>query len=291
MTRNLKTLGLALIAVIATVAMTASSASAEIFVFKSEAASTTLKGEQEGSGKIKVEAGTVTCEKTKFSGEMPDEYEFEVTMTPTYESRSMGEGTTEDVTTGCDYLFVANEKESTNYEAEARIKCEAGKAITITKKVLGVTKCTITIGAQEGLKTVTSAETGSPTALRTTIAFSSLKYSQTAGTGLGACATLENKTNGTYEGTVVVKDFQGESQKNMQDEALPKSIEISKNPIKLAGKNSTTTHSKAAELRMAVAGAGVRPRPRRGSLSWTSCSISSQTASRRRSRTSARAAS
>lgn len=242
MYRTLELLGSALVAAIVLFATVASPAQGEIFALSSEVEKTTLRGEQEGLTKIGVDGGTVSCEVAKFAGEMSGEYAFETAFTPTYEKCNMGEGSSAEVKmNGCKLVFTTGTKEGSNYELEARIRCESGKSISIVKTVLGVTKCTVDIGPQAGLSKATATEAGSPSAIKTSIALSGIKYSQTAGTGLGACATAENTSNGTYEGTETIKGFVGETQQPMKDEALPKTIEISKNPVQFNGMNTTAT--------------------------------------------------
>lgn len=240
MIRNLKTLAVALGVIFAMSAVAASAAPAEIFAFSSEAESTSLKGAQIGTSKMTVDAGTLSCEASSFTGEMPSEA-FDVVLTPTYSGCLFAGVPVEIKTNGCVYVMTTATKEGSNYEVETGIECEEGKSITATAKLFGVTKCTIDIGPQAGLKKITVTETGSPTELHTSIALSGIKYSQTAGTGLGACAKAEGTTNGTYEGTAVIEAFAGETQKKLEAEPLPQTIDLSKGTLQFTGKGTKVT--------------------------------------------------
>ncbi len=241
MTHNLKTLGLALVAVVAMSAMAASAASAEMFVFTS-AAHTTLAGTQVGATKMTVDAGTASCETAKFSGAMTSDTALEVSLVPTYsECKFSGlTGTTIDMNS-CEFVFGAVEKEGSNYEVENRIDCaKSTESIAITAKVAGVLKCTVDIGEQEGLKKITVSNEGSPTKLHTSIGLSGIKYSQTAGSGLGHCETLENTTNGTYEGVETIEGKnEGGTQVSVEALQIPQKIKIKSNPIKFTGAKET----------------------------------------------------
>jgi hypothetical protein len=239
MTRNLKIMGVALIAAFALGAVAASAASAEIFVFTSTAETSALKGQQTGTSKITVDAGALSCEVGKFTGEQWTEAAFEVTLSPSYEKCTLaGVSGTEVAVNGCHYVVTVVGIEGSKDESEAAVECEEGKSITVTAKVAGITKCTVHIGPQEGLKSVTVANSGSPSKVNATLAITGLKYSQTAGTGLGACATAEGTANGTYESTVAVGDFEGEAEINLLAEPAPETVKIKANPIKFAGAGS-----------------------------------------------------
>jgi hypothetical protein len=67
MTRNLKVLVLALVAVLATTAVAASSASA-FTKFKADTGTTAFKGPQKGTAKLVTNAGTIECTSTIFRG-------------------------------------------------------------------------------------------------------------------------------------------------------------------------------------------------------------------------------
>lgn len=213
MLRDLKFLGVALVAALGMGAMGSASASAEPFLFKSTSAHTTLNGEGEGT-KMTVQGGTVECEEASFNGTMAEEILGGITLTAGYENCTAFGGLAEAEVTmnGCVYVFEPKTKESSNYEVEGLIDCEEGEAIVVTVEIAGVTKCTVHIGAQEELETVTVEQKGSPGQIQASLTMTGIEYSQTAGLGLGACETAENEANGTYESAATVTGYSEEEQ-------------------------------------------------------------------------------
>ncbi len=244
MTRKLKALGLTLVAVFAMSVVGASAASAEMFVFTSAAAehtTTTLSGSQVGATNIAVDGGTVSCGTVKFSGTMTSNTALEVGLVPAYSSCTFNGGAVTIDMNSCEFVFGAVEKEGSNYEVENRVDCaKSTESIAITAKVAGILKCTVDIGEQEGLKKITVSNEGSPTKLHASIGLSGIKYSQTAGIGAGHCETLENTTNGTYEGveTIEGKNEAG-TQVSLEALQIPQKIKIKSNPIKFTGAKET----------------------------------------------------
>jgi hypothetical protein len=105
MIRNLKALGLALFAVLAMGAFTASAASAGDFHSES-ATHTVIKGSQVGSDVFTVKAGTVKCEEATYAGEQVGATATTVKVTPTYtECTAFGFVKTAIDTNGCTYEF------------------------------------------------------------------------------------------------------------------------------------------------------------------------------------------
>jgi hypothetical protein len=162
MTRNLKALGLALIAIFAFGAVAASAASAETLDhFTSSNAKTTLTGEQVGSSQENILLGIkeassfyVKCEnsKVKFHGTVVGTSVTEVTLHPTYEGCVSPIASATVTTTGCNYILKGTTDEYTNTsgteegkDATLDIECEINKSITITTG-----GCTITIGNVSG---------------------------------------------------------------------------------------------------------------------------------------------
>lgn len=237
MKRALKALGLSLLAALALSGLAASAASAEFFVFTSEAEETTLSGEQVGTSTLKADAGSLTCESATFKGEMEQEGAVELALTPAYKACTFAGFPAEVAMHSCHYLFRVVAREGSTNKADAVIDCEeAGDKITVTSKASGVTKCTVDIGEQEGLNEVKFESEGSPQKAKAIINLSGIKYDQTAGTGLGACVKAEKTTTGTYTGTAAIKDLQGETQMNLKLEPIPQKVKFDKNPITLGGK-------------------------------------------------------
>jgi hypothetical protein len=242
MTRNLKTLGLSLMAVFAMSAVAASAASAEMFVFTSAAEETTLSGSQVGATQITVDAGSASCETAKFSGTMTSDTVLEMSLIPTYSGCKFAgfTGTTIDMNS-CEFVFGAVETEGSSYGVENRIDCaKSTESIAITARIAGVLKCTIHIGEQEGLKKISVSNEGSPKKLRASIGLTGIKYSQTEGVGAGKCANAENTTNGTYEGEEAIEGKnKGGTQVNLEALQIPQKIKIKSNPIKFTGAKET----------------------------------------------------
>jgi hypothetical protein len=105
MIRKIKALSLALVAVFAMSALSASVASAEFF--HSEVEHTTLDGTQVGTDVFTVKAGTVSCGEAKYTGTTTSKTVKSITVFPTYsECTAFGFVSTKiDVPAGCGYTF------------------------------------------------------------------------------------------------------------------------------------------------------------------------------------------
>lgn len=213
MTRHLKILGLSLAAVFALSAVSASLASAD--VFKSEAETTTLTGTQvkhleggvEKFDRFKTDGGIVECTTATYSGTQTTKEAATVAVTPHYTGCTFAGLTAEIETNGCEYVF--NLVGATT-NGEVKVKCPAGKDITVQVGPVGTRRCTIHVPEQtlagilfSILGATTTREVG------VAVAATGLKYSQTAGTGSGACATADGKENGTYNGAAKVTGASG----------------------------------------------------------------------------------
>ena len=153
MSRKLRILGLAFVAVLASSALVASAAQA-VPTFEAESFPVTIHGtntiEKE---KFTTEAGTVEC-FSSFHGEITKtQHEKEpstLTAHPTYtECRAFGFLSATVTTTGCNYVFHATEKTSLdNYKAHVDVVCEAGKSIKIVAST-----CSAEVKGQTGLTT------------------------------------------------------------------------------------------------------------------------------------------
>jgi len=152
MTRNLKALGLALIAVLAMSALVASAASAHTpakFTVGKEKSE--IVGEETVKNNFKVTGVETTCEEVNFTGTTPaGTVEAETqTITPSYKKCTAESifGTIEVTVTGfaageCDYRLNANET--------ADLECAAGKEVTVDAAT-----CTIHVPPQKGLGKIT----------------------------------------------------------------------------------------------------------------------------------------
>jgi hypothetical protein len=223
MIRNIKVLGLAVVAVFAFGAITASAAFAEP-EFHSEVASTKYTAEQDGGSQIFVTpAGTVTC--TDVTGEATTTTTTNKTITATnikyFNTNEKGEhvkcitktlfGNIEvgiDFTTDeCDYLF----------HATGGVEPNGGTVDVVCNKAGGITisgpGCSITVpggaGQNKGLKEAIydNKEAGAKRDVTITA-----KVKGISGTATGFLCSKEGAfTTGEYTGNVTVKGFKDEA--------------------------------------------------------------------------------
>jgi len=147
--------------------------------------------------------GSVKCPNGTFSGE-PSAASAEVSLQADYSSGCAANGISGAtmVMNGCTYVaHIAGS--GPPYTGTADIACPAGKAIEIVAKILGETKCTLTIGAQSGLSGLTFTNAGSGSGRKVELGFnlSAIHYHQQEGTGFGRCTTGDYE-NGTYKGNL-----------------------------------------------------------------------------------------
>jgi hypothetical protein len=197
MIRSVKMLGLAVVAVLAMSAVVASAAMAENF--HSESSPTVLSGSQTATHEFTTSVGTVTCTTATFAGEATGTSVSEVSVHPTYEGCKLS-GINISVTittTGCNYRFynVASKSGPTD------IVCETGKSITVAGP-----GCTVTVGGQTGLNSVSYANEGAETSrtVKVTASVTGIAYSTK-----GFLCGTSSKTNGTYSGPTSVKGLTG----------------------------------------------------------------------------------
>ncbi len=189
--RNLKVLGTALVAVLALSAVMASMASADVFK-SSSGAVTTVTGNQEVVAKFVTTAGSAECKKATYTGSATSGSS-SVLVTPAYsECTCIGVACTID-TNGCQFRL-----NITTTTGTADVVCPGSATITLTN-----TKCTIHVGSQTGLGTVTYSNKGAGTTKEVGLSFTiekQIKYSHTEGSGVGKCTT-GSSTTGTITGT------------------------------------------------------------------------------------------
>ena len=200
--RNLKILGLAFVAMLAMSAVAASAASADDKL-TAESYPATLTGEKDGEFKdvFTSTAGSITCTNPKYHGELT------AAATTVAATANYGETAEKQCTAfgfpatihmnGCSYLFHVTA--GTLTELSVDIVCPVGQEITITANPSehGLTqKCTVHVPAQNGLETVTATNIGAGATRDITldINIEKIKYTHTAGTGLGACASGSGTT-------------------------------------------------------------------------------------------------
>jgi hypothetical protein len=202
MMRNLKALGLALVAVFAMSAVAASAAQAE-HKFTSESTTTYLLGEQKTKNVFTTSGGTVECTGAKFEGGPFSGTELKsVTIHPTYTGcTAFGLNATVE-TTGCNYIIEAAGKEEMG---TAKVECEEGKLIRI--KPLG---CEVTVGPQTPTTptvSFTNESTGKTADVLVTAEVGGITYTS-SGFPCGPSGT-----NGTYTGSVTTKGYSDSAHK------------------------------------------------------------------------------
>jgi hypothetical protein len=220
MIRNLKTLGLAMLALCAFGAVAAQAASAHQFT--SESGATILTGAQVGEHVFTAEGNEVRCTTATFSGTQLGTESDQITIHPEYGKGLDEKGepgkcrfsalTATVTTTGCNYVFDSDTTQNPDAalgveDAPVSIECETGKAINIA-----MSGCTIAVGGapnNQGLHGVTFANdgTGSTKDVTVNATASTIHYSASGfGCGLAGIKTGTH-TDGTYTGLTTVKGY------------------------------------------------------------------------------------
>lgn len=155
MTRNLKALGLALVAVFAMSAMAASSASAAKFTAANGLAQHLIASDVGAADKFETATGSVlTCNGETFTAEAPAGATSSLTFTPNWINCKTEGAAFNNVTVthnGCNLIFTSNTAPAVN---EVHITCPAGKVIEVHhysstgNHAAGTSSCTETIGPQ-----------------------------------------------------------------------------------------------------------------------------------------------
>jgi hypothetical protein len=214
MMRNLKVLGLALVAMLAMTAVAASAASADDLT--SEISPVTLTGKQTGGGDVfTTTAGTVKCKEVNYTAASVATPTTAVTATPSYpektaggEQNCTGFGFPATVATnGCTYRFTIGAATTGGID----IVCAGGQEITVTAKSGETVKCIVHVPAQNIAAGITYSNTGSGTTREVDITANlagTLSYKHTAGSGIGAC-TSGSAANGSYTGAGTVTGESG----------------------------------------------------------------------------------
>jgi hypothetical protein len=203
--RKLKFLGLL---VIAFAMMGVSSASA--VEFHSEGSSTVLTGSQVGEDVFTTTAGTVTCEEANYTGEQATSTAATVEVAPTYGECTGPSGLPATVhPNGCTYKFGAA---AVTTKTHLTIVCPKNKEITVTviEPFFNVVKCTIHVPGQTIANAVEyhNGGSGATRDVTVTVSTSSITYSQTPGSGFGACSAVHDD-NGQYTGVATVTGEHG----------------------------------------------------------------------------------
>jgi hypothetical protein len=206
MIRNLKVLGLALVAMLSMSAMVASAAHALPELTAAEAGSAV--GEEVGKHEFTVGSRAIQCEEVNFTGPSTTTAQTTLTIVPDYKKCKTTPvfGITLFVTVtmnGCDYLFHATGKDGANYTASVDIVCPAGKLIEAhiySNAAHTNESCTVTIGPQTGKTTNTITNTaGTPNDL-------TVHHDVVVNVTIhGSAIVCGSGTTATYEGTSTLK--------------------------------------------------------------------------------------
>jgi hypothetical protein len=211
MTRNLKTLGLALLATFAMSAVLASAASATNDVFRSESSPMIFKGEQVSTAKFTLAGQAVECTTASYEATATGTLATEIkTISPNLNGCTFGGGEAPIHLNGCKLNFTG----TTDVNGDAQVSivdCNAEKSIEVTLKAL---QCIITLKAKGAADGNQVAEEGvrytndGAGATRGVLGDLTIKFKLSstpeAGKGEGVtCASLTNNT-GTLDGTVTI---------------------------------------------------------------------------------------
>ena len=197
MMRNLKALGLALVAVFAMSALAASGASAASFT--AGEADTTISGVQKTTHVFAVTGVETSCKKVSFSGTSSSVVQASITITPKYEECTAESiiGTINVTVTGfgageCDYRI--------NASGTADLECASGKEVTVDAST-----CTIHVPAQTGLSKLkfTNEGSGSSADVRVDVELEKITTNHTDGFGCPLTSGGESAT-GTLNGDTTV---------------------------------------------------------------------------------------
>ncbi len=158
MTRKLKALGLASIAVLAMSAVVASAAQATAGTLTAESYTTTLTETQVGTNQWTIGTGVrvVTCASSLTHGSLAGPAGA-VTLRSTYTNCTSTGGLPVTITNSCDYITSWTKVTATTGTEKIDISCPAGKAIVIdvyasaAKHTENVRACEYTIEEQKGL--------------------------------------------------------------------------------------------------------------------------------------------
>lgn len=184
--RNLKVLGVALLAMFSLSAMLASAASADDQVTAEEYPATLTGSRHSGTDTLVTTAGNISCTTANYHGTLA-KASTTVTVTPSYSGcTAFGFPAVIDMN-GCDYELHMTAGEGT--EAGATVLCPAGQEITVTAISAGTTKCTVHVKPQTvgGDVKITNTGSGSTRELTLHLNFTNIHYTHTEGTGLGKC--------------------------------------------------------------------------------------------------------
>ncbi|MFT3864759.1 MAG: hypothetical protein QM729_10845 [Solirubrobacterales bacterium] len=200
MIRNLRILGLTMVAMLAVGVVGASAASAASF--HSESSETFVLGSQSTQNVFTVNSRTVKCSTATFTGS------FTGTSKSTLENIHPEYGGCEAFgleatvnTEGCNYTF--NEPSgSSTYTGTVNVVCESGKEIEIN----AASTCVVKVGSQSGLSSVTYTDEGSGSSRSVLVTANVSGISSTVSGSTLICGTNGTRS-ATYTGSVSTKGY------------------------------------------------------------------------------------
>jgi len=198
--RNIKILGLALVAMFSMSAVMAVSASADTLTASSYPAVLTGTADEENGFKdtFTTTAGTVKCPDTHYDGPTItgplNGTTTKVIVTPTYPAAGCtGFGFPATIHHGnCNYEF----KVLAGTAGTVNLECSSGE-LTITAIGAGTTKCTVHVPSQTDIPGTISYKNVAGGKITVEANLTGLIYKHTAGTGVGACPN-GSAVNGTF---------------------------------------------------------------------------------------------
>lgn len=209
MSRKLKVLGLALVAVFAMSALAASGASAAVeHTFTSTTSPTGLTGAQVGEHSFTAQGKTIKCTSATFTGTVTGTTADKVSVYPEYTGCKFNGIEATVSTLNCEYTFDSDTTESADFpageeHAPVEITCSNGP---ITISVGGL--CTISIGAQT-VHGVSYVAEGSGSTADMLVKATVKTITNTVSGGLCFLAGIETGTrsDGEYVGNTTVKGY------------------------------------------------------------------------------------
>jgi hypothetical protein len=176
--------------------------------FHAEGSPITLTGSAVEGDELTMNSGTVRCSETTYKGEQAGSTSSTIALTPTYTGCT---GFGFSVTVHDNDCYWQYHSAPVTQQATADFVCPGffNKSTTATSLAFGTTKCIVHIPEQTSVEHVSWHNEGSAQnrSLRLTKT-QSFTYTQTAGTGFGACAS-GTFNNGSWTGYATIKGESG----------------------------------------------------------------------------------
>jgi hypothetical protein len=209
MKRNLKALGLAMVAALALGAVAASAAQAASHHVSVASFPAVVTAKDTVNTVFSITGGehTVECRTTKYEGTLPEEKNKEVTVTPTYSECQVDPifGPSATVTVNhCAYVLKG--VTDANGDAVAEVECAEGNEITITYTFPFTSHvCTVHVTPQTPGGGVHYEQNGEKIKIEATV--TGIKYHETEDEAGSPCPNNFTGEDGTLNGTVEAEGF------------------------------------------------------------------------------------